>query len=95
VKEEWASIDQCRKYVEGSSERCVHCKWFEMMDCATVQHIEALNLDVVCLDGFCVRYPPKVFMQGGETEDHFPSVSGNERCGEYSKRIRTPKEIAK
>lgn len=95
----YAALDLCRDYVnEHEGDLCVHCKWFEMDEPATVFSLaikrEHKKEDAVAdVRGDCVRFPPRVLLVGEEERTVWPSVSGNNRCGEFSEQRRCGEEI--
>lgn len=99
----YAALPLCVEYIrQNEGDVCVHCKWFEMDEPATVyvKRSPQVSKDdaVANVSGKCVRFPPRLFV-GSDPHDYdsdrsdWPSVDGEDRCGEFTEQRRCGEEI--
>ena len=98
----YAALSLCQALVARlDGDFCVHCKWFQMDEQATVYSIGdpyRMQDAMAQISGLCVRYPPRLFTGPNPSnfdmyESAWPSVKGGDRCGEFKEHRRSGEDI--
>lgn len=82
-----ATIEECDRFISRlDSECCIKCKFFDRHDgleAMDFNHIDGVSHMAFCVEGWCRRFPPIVPMVDDEGGTTYPTVDGQQWCGEF------------